>query len=214
MPNLDRTRIAGRAVTVDGIDIDTDRIFPARRMLGVTFEGLGAFAFEDDRRMRREAGATHPFDDPARAEARVLLVERNFGCGSSREHAPQSLQRWNRGIAAIVGESFAEIFFENCVALGLPCVTAAPQDLQALQRAVAADPSLEVSVDLEKKLVKAGPFAINVSIPEGPRRQLMSGRWDSVSELLEGQAHVAALARSLPYFGPRKTIGTEPDLCL
>ena len=214
MQNLARIHIAGRAVTVEGNDIDTDRIFPARRMLSVSFDGLGAFAFEDVRRMRREAGAMHPFDDPARAEARVLLVDRNFGCGSSREHAPQSLLRWNRGIAAIVGGSFAKIFFGNCVALGIPCVTAAPEDLEALKRAVAADPALELAVDLEKKLVKAGPFAINVSIPEGPRRQLMTGRWDSVSELLEGKEHVAALAGRLPYLGPRKTNGTEPDLCL
>jgi 3-isopropylmalate/(R)-2-methylmalate dehydratase small subunit len=205
MQDLRRTFISGRAVGIDGNDIDTDRIFPARRMLGVSFEGLGAFAFEDVRATMREAGGRHPFDDPARAEARVLLVDRNFGCGSSREHAPQSLLRWNRGIAAIVGESFAKIFFGNCVALGIPCCTAAPEDLRALKLAVAADPTLEVAVDLEKKLVKAGPLTINVSIPEGARSRLLSGRWDSVSELLEGKDHVAALARTLPYFGPRKT---------
>ena len=205
MNTLQRTLIAGRAVAVEGNDIDTDRIFPARRMLCVSFDGVGAFAFEDVRRKMREGGAPHPFDDPARAEARVLLVDRNFGCGSSREHAPQSLLRWNKGIAAIVGESFAKIFFGNCVAIGIPCVTAAPEDLQALKRAVAADPSLEVAVDLEKKLVKAGPLTINVSIPEGPHGQFLTGRWDSVSELLEGKEDVAALARTLPYFGPRKT---------
>jgi len=204
MQNLQRTLITGRAVTVDGNDIDTDRIFPARRMLSVSFDGLGAFAFEDVRRKKRLAGTPHPFDDPARAEARVLLVDRNFGCGSSREHAPQSLLRWNKGIAAIVGESFAKIFFGNCVAIGIPCVTAAPEDLRALKRAAAADPALEVAVDLEKKLVKAGPLTINVSIPEGAQRQFLTGRWDSVSELLEGKDDVAALARTLPYFGPRK----------
>ncbi|HVE41219.1 MAG TPA: isopropylmalate isomerase [Planctomycetota bacterium] len=204
MPDLRRTRIAGRAVGIDGNDIDTDRIFPARRMLCVSFEGVGAFAFEDVRRKSREDGGLHPFDDPARSEARVLLVDRNFGCGSSREHAPQSLLRWKRGIAAIVGESFAKIFFGNCVALGIPCVSAAPEDLQALKRATAADPALEVVVDLEKKLVKAGPLTINVSIPDGPLGQFLTGRWDSVSELLEGREDVAALARTLPSFGPRE----------
>ncbi len=204
MQELERTRIAGRAVGIDGNDIDTDGIFPARRMLCVSFEGIGAFAFEDVRRKAREDGGLHPFDDPARAGARVLLVDRNFGCGSSREHAPQSLLRWNQGIAAVVGESFAKIFFENCVALGIPCVSAAPADLQALKRAAAADPALEVVVDLEKKLVKAGPLTINVSIPEGPRQRFLTGRWDSVSELLEGKDLVAALAGTLPSFGPRK----------
>jgi 3-isopropylmalate/(R)-2-methylmalate dehydratase small subunit len=202
MPELRRTLIAARAVAVDGNDIDTDRILPARRMLSVTFEGLGAFAFEDVRRTLRGQGGLHPFDDPARALARVLLVDRNFGCGSSREHAPQSLLRWNEGIAAIVGESFAKIFFGNCVAIGIPCVAAAREDLKALKRAAAADPALEVEVDLEKKLVKAGALTINVSIPDGPRDQLLSGRWDSVTELLEGKDRVSALARTLPCFGP------------
>jgi 3-isopropylmalate/(R)-2-methylmalate dehydratase small subunit len=173
-------------------------------MLRVTFDGLGAFAFGDARNQQREAGATHPFDDPARADARVLLVDRNFGCGSSREHAPQSLLRWNKGVAAIVGDSFAQIFFGNCVAIGIPCVTAAPEDLKALKRAVAADPTLEVAVDLEKKLVKAGSLTINVSIPEATRQQFLTGSWDSVSELLEGKEQVAALAATLPSFGPRK----------
>jgi len=204
MQDLFRTVVSGRAVAVDGNDIDTDRIFPARRMICANFEGVGAFAFEDARKKLREDGGQHPFDDPARAGARVLLVDRNFGCGSSREHAPQSLLRWNQGIAAIVGESFAKIFFGNCVALGIPCVTAAPADLKALKGAVAADRCLEVSVDIEKKLVKAGPLAINVSIPDGPRSQLLSGRWDSVSELLEGKDLVAALARTRPSLGPRK----------
>jgi 3-isopropylmalate/(R)-2-methylmalate dehydratase small subunit len=205
MNTLRTARVAGPAVGVDGDDIDTDCIFPARHMLRVRFDGLGAFAFGDVRKQARDAGATHPFDDPARADARVLLVDRNFGCGSSREHAPQSLLRWNKGIAAIVGDSFAEIFFGNCVAIGIPCVTAAPEDLQALKRAAAADPALEVVVDLEKKLVKAGSLTINVSIPEAARRQFLTGSWDSVSELREAKDQVAALAATLPSFGPRKT---------
>ena len=190
-----RIRISGKAVAVDGNNIDTDRIFPARHMLCVTFEGLGRHAFEDDRRQ------SHPFDDPARAGARVLLVDRNFGCGSSREHAPQALMRWNQGIAAIVGESFAQIFFGNCVALGIPCVTASPDDLKRLKSAVAGDASLDVLVDLEKSEVRAGTLSIPVSMPDSARRQLLTGRWDSTAELLEGKTLVAEMARSLPFFG-------------
>jgi len=205
MEDLKRVRIVDKAVAVDGQDIDTDRIIPARRMLGVTFEGLGRYAFEDVRAQLREAGGCHPFDDPARAEARVLLVGRNFGCGSSREHAPQSLLRWNRGIAAIVGESFAEIFFGNCVAIGVPCVTACAQDLEALRQAVAADPELEVAVDLETRSVRAGPLTIPISIPDTARHRLLTGRWDSAAELLEGKTQVAATARTLPCFSNRET---------
>jgi 3-isopropylmalate/(R)-2-methylmalate dehydratase small subunit len=198
MNELRRSRIAGKAVAVDGHDIDTDRIFPARRMRCVTFDGLGAYAFED---ARRRAGGRHPFDDPARADARVLLVDGNFGCGSSREHAPQALLRWNRGIQAIVGESFAQIFFGNCVAIGIPCVSAAPEDLRKLKRAAAADPSLEVVVDLETMDVSAGPLRIPVVMPESARHRLRTGRWDSVSELLEGKKEVESAAAGLPLIG-------------
>ena len=193
MHDLQRIRIAGRALAVDGNDIDTDRIIPARFLLCVTFDELGEHPFEDDRRQLKNTGRTHPFDDPARAEARVLLVVRNFGCGSSREHAPQALLRWNRGIAAIVGESFAEMFFGNCVALGIPCVKAGREDLEALKRAVAEDAALEVSVDLEKNEVRAGALRIPVSIPEGERRDLVTGRWDVLPELIEGKDKVRAL---------------------
>jgi 3-isopropylmalate/(R)-2-methylmalate dehydratase small subunit len=205
MEDLKRTRIVGKAVAVEGHDLDTDRIFPAKRMLCVTFEGLGRFAFEDDRAQLRNAGGCHPFDDPARAEARVLLVGRNFGCGSSREHAPQSLLRWNRGIQAIVGESFARIFFGNCVAIGIPCVTAGPQDLEALRRAVAADPALGVAVDLETRSLQAGPLKFPISIPEAARHQFLTGRWDSAAELLQGKTQVAAMAGTLPYFSNWET---------
>lgn len=196
--SLKRVRISGTAVAVDGNDINTDLIIPARRMKCVTFDGLGAYAFED---ARRRAGGTHPLDDPARRDARVLLVERNFGSGSSREHAPQALLRWNRGIAAIVGESFAEIFFGNCAAIGIPCVTLARGDLAELRRAAAADATLEVTVDLEKMEVRAGSLVAAAAMPEGERRQLMTGRWDSLTELRDGMVQVKAMAQALPGFG-------------
>jgi 3-isopropylmalate/(R)-2-methylmalate dehydratase small subunit len=200
MQDVKRTQITGKAISVDGNDIDTDRIIPARFLRCVTFDDLGAHAFEDDRKQLQEAGKQHPFDDAARQEARVLLADRNFGCGSSREHAPQALMRWNRGIAAIVGESFAEIFFGNCVALGIPCVVASQADVQALKRAVAGDANLTVTVDLEKNEARAGSVTVKVSMPEGARKQLLTGRWDSSAELLDGKAQVATTAKALPYF--------------
>src|SRR5262245_10995087 len=184
MQDSKRITIRGKAVAVPGNDIDTDRIIPARFLRCVTFDGLGEHAFEDDRKQLAQAGQRHPFDDPARAEAQVLVVGRNFGCGSSREHAPQALMRWRKGLRAVVGESFAEIFFGNCVALGVPCLTARAEDLEKLARAVEADPALELSVDLAKREVRAGSVTIPVQMPDGPREQLMSGRWDTTFELL------------------------------
>jgi 3-isopropylmalate/(R)-2-methylmalate dehydratase small subunit len=200
MEDSKRTAITGKAIAVPGNDIDTDRIIPARFLRCVTFDGLGAHAFEDDRKQLAEAGQRHPFDDPARQDAQILVVGRNFGCGSSREHAPQALMRWSKGISAIVGESFAEIFFGNCVAIGVPCLTASATDLQQLTAAVQAEPKLEVTVDLAKQEVRFGGNRIAAQMPAGPREQLVSGRWDTTGELLEGGAEAAKAASALPYF--------------
>lgn len=199
MENTKRIQIEGKAVVVDGNDIDTDRIIPARFLRCVTFDGLGEHAFEDDRLQQKQAGQTHPFDEPSRADAEVLIVNANFGCGSSREHAPQALMRWNRGIKAVVGESFAEIFFGNCVALGIPCVTASHEDIEQL-KAAAADPGTIVEVDLKAGQVRAGDLSVAVHMDEGPRSQLMSGRWDSTAELLSGRDAAQQTASALPYF--------------
>ena len=201
MQDPKRTVISGKAVAVPGNDIDTDRIIPARFLRCVTFDGLGEHAFEDDRKQQAAAGTRHPFDDASRLESRVLVVGRNFGCGSSREHAPQALMRWGKGIDAIVGESFAEIFFGNCVAIGVPCLTAAPDDLAALSQAVSADASLVVDVDLAAQQVRFGGRTIVARMPDGPRQQLVSGQWDTTSELLANKAAIARTASALPYFG-------------
>ena len=174
-------------------DIDTDRIIPARYLRCVTFDGIGEHAFEDD----RQQDPNHPFNKAAYQNASVLVARRNFGCGSSREHAPQSLMRW--GIKAIVAESFAEIFFGNCTSLGIPAVCAATADLARLGRAIEADPALEVTVDLEGLTVRFGADSCPCTMPDSARNSLLSGEWDFLSQLLEDQEGIAATAAKLPY---------------
>ena len=200
MQDAKRNLISGKAIALAGNDIDTDRIIPARFLRCVTFDGLGEHVFEDDRKQLAQAGKRHSFDDPSRREAQVLVVGRNFGCGSSREHAPQALMRWAKGLRAIVGESFAEIFFGNCVALGIPCLTASAKDLQTLSSAVDANPELEMTVDLQKQKVSFGSTTISAQMPDAPREQLCSGRWDTTGELLEAKPDIERTAATLPYF--------------
>jgi len=188
-----RRRIEGRAIPLPGNDIDTDRIIPARYLKSVTFEGLEAHVFGDARRQDPE----HPFNQAAYQGAAILVCGLNFGCGSSREHAPQALRRW--GIRALVGGSFAEIFFGNCTALGIPCVTAEAADLEWLQRAVARQPAETLSLDLERLEVRFGGRTIPVRMPEGPRQQLLTGAWNATGVLLEAGDLIEATARRLPY---------------
>jgi 3-isopropylmalate/(R)-2-methylmalate dehydratase small subunit len=188
-----RRQIAGRGIPVTGNDIDTDRIIPARFLKAVTFEGMGEHAFEDARKQNPE----HPFNSPAYQGASVLVVGQNFGCGSSREHAPQALMRW--GIRAIVGGSFGEIFFGNCVMLGIPCLVASQADLEWLQKAISRDPKIPVAVDVEKQEVHFSDRVIRATVPDGPRHQLVAGTWDSTAVLLEAGAAIEATAGKLPY---------------
>lgn len=186
------TRITGRALPLRGHDIDTDRIIPARYLRAVSFEGLERHVFADDR-----AGGGHPFDDPRYAGASVLLVNRNFGCGSSREHAPQALQR--RGIQAIVGEGYSEIFFGNAVQLGLPCVTAPPSAIEQLMRAVEENPLATITVDLDAMTVEGASLRIAAGMPPSARDALTSGLWDGTGLLLDDFEDVQAVAARLPY---------------
>ena len=191
--NYQRRELAGRGIPVPGNDIDTDRIIPARFLKAVTFEGMGEHAFEDARKQNPE----HPFNSPAYQGASVLVVGQNFGCGSSREHPPQALMRW--GIRAIVGGSFGEIFFGNCVMLGIPCLVASQADLEWLQKAISLNPQIPVAVDVEKQEVHFSDRVIKATVPDGPRNQLVAGTWDSTAVLLEAGAAIEATAAKLPY---------------
>ena len=191
--DVTRQQLTGRGIPLPGNDIDTDRIIPARFLKAVTFEGMGEHAFEDARKQNPE----HPFNAPVYQGASVLVVGQNFGCGSSREHAPQALMRW--GIRAIVGGSFGEIFFGNCVMLGIPCLVAAQADLEWLQKAIGRAPQEPVMVDVQKQEVRFGDRVIKASVPDGPRHQLVGGTWDSTAVLLDAGAAIEATAKSLPY---------------
>ena len=186
--------VEGRALVVAGEDIDTDRIIPARFLKCVSFDALGDQVFADD---RKELNGEHPFDQAQFQGASILVVNGNFGCGSSREHAPQALMRW--GIRAVVGVSFAEIFFGNCLALGIPCMTAAPDQIKAIQALVQADPSRSWSLNLEEMKLSTEEESWEVAVDSGPGEMLRSGRWDATSQLLDNGPKVDALMEHMPY---------------
>ncbi len=195
--------IAGRGIPLVGHDIDTDRIIPARFLRSVTFDGLGEQAFADD---RAQAKGEHPFNQPQYQGANILVVNSNFGCGSSREHAPQALAKW--GIQALVGESFAEIFFGNCLMLGIPCVTASPETIQQLQAILKNNPQASLSIDLEAMQVHCGDFHASVLMNEGPRQMLTTGSWDSCGQLIAQADQIRATAAKLPYVSWRSSVAT------
>lgn len=179
------TQVSGTAVHVTGSDIDTDRIIPARFMKCVTFDGLGEYAFYDVRFDKDGKPTGHPLDDPRFTGASILLSGTNFGCGSSREHAPQALYRF--GFRAIIAQSFAEIFFGNCTTLGIPCVIATAEDIAKLAAAIEADPKLIVNVDVANRKVVYGSDSFNVTLPSTAHDALTSGKWDPIAELLEAK---------------------------
>ena len=185
--------IAGRGLPLVGDEIDTDRIMPARFLRAVSFDGLEAHVFEDD----RATNPAHPFNDPRYRGASVLIVNRNFGCGSSREHAPQGLAR--AGIHAMVGESFSEIFLGNSSILGMPCFTADHDAVVALQALVASTPDVEVRADIPSGLITAGALRVSAAIPPALRDAFVSGQWDPTAMLLDRFDEVRRVAERLPY---------------
>jgi 3-isopropylmalate/(R)-2-methylmalate dehydratase small subunit len=191
------TSVTGRAVCVPGNDIDTDRIIPARFMKCVTFDGLGEFLFYDVRKNADGSDKAHPLNEARFKGATILLSGANFGCGSSREHAPQAIQKY--GIRAIIAEGYAEIFFGNSTTLGIPCATAAREDIARIAAAVAADPQLEVVLDVARQEVRFGGQTAKAAVRDSARDALVNGRWDAIGELIDGLPVVKTTAMNLPY---------------
>ena len=190
--------VSGTTVVVRGDDIDTDRIIPARVLKCVTFDALGPAAFADDRaELASGPSGPHPFDRPEHQGASLLLVNRNFGCGSSREHAPQALMRW--GIRAVVGESFAEIFYGNCLALGIPCLVADHATMLAIQEAAAAHPAERFQLDVAAASLEGAGQRWGLELAAGPQQMLGSGQWDATGQLLAHGEQLAATVARLPY---------------
>ena len=191
------SHITGRGVSVPGNDIDTDRIIPARFMKCVTFDGLGEYLFNDVRRQLDGTEKPHPLNEARFKGATILLSGANFGCGSSREHAPQAIAKY--GFKAVIAESYAEIFFGNSTTLGIPCAMASREDIAKIAAAVEANPKLEVVIDVANQEVRFGGQKVKASFRESARDALINGRWDAIGELLDGRDAVKVTAAKLPY---------------
>ena len=187
------SRINGNCISLIGDDIDTDRIIPARFLKCVNFDSLGNSVFEDDRETLK---GKHPFDLKENKNASILIVNSNFGCGSSREHAPQALMRW--GIKAIIGESFAEIFYSNCIAIGIPCFTLSKKSIQVIQKYI-DNKSLFLEIELKSSLAKSKDLNFDLEIKESSRKMFLSGEWDATSTLLENENLIEDKFKNLPY---------------
>ena len=193
-PKGEINSIRGRSLVIKGDDIDTDRIIPARFLKCVSFSALGEQVFADD---RKELKGKHPFDLDQNKGANILVVNDNFGCGSSREHAPQALMRW--GIRLIVGESFAEIFFGNCLALGIPCITSSKQSITKLQNLVNQDPSQIWDFNIKEISISNKKESFKLNLEEGAYKMLYSGKWDATSQLLDEEERIRNTVNNLPY---------------
>jgi 3-isopropylmalate/(R)-2-methylmalate dehydratase small subunit len=191
------SQIAGAGIYVPGDDVDTDRIIPARYMKCVTFDGLGEFLFRDERFDAEGNPKPHPLNDPKHQSATILLAGRNFGCGSSREHAPQALYR--HGIRAVLAESFAEIFFGNSITLGMPCLVMDGRDIRSLAALIDEAPSAEINIDIAGGKVHMADVSFPATLPDHAREALVNGRWDAIADLLEGLEDVRSTASRLPY---------------
>ena len=191
------TQTSGRGVYVPGDDLDTDRVIPARFMKCITFDGLGEFAFFDARAAATAEGQTHPLDDARFTGASILFSGSNFGCGSSREHAPQALYRF--GIRAVIAESFAEIFFGNSITLGMPCAVMSGQDIRAVAQIIESDPEALITLDLLEGKLSIADRDFPATLPPHAQEALVTGKWDAIADLLEGISDVRTCAAKLPY---------------
>ena len=200
-PNGAITKLKGKCITLSGDDIDTDRIIPARFLKCVSFEQLGDQVFADD---RLELNGQHPFDLDINKGAILLIVNDNFGCGSSREHAPQALMRW--GIRAIIGQSFAEIFYGNCLALGIPCLTQTKSQIKTIQKEVLKDKEIIWDLNLIEKNLSNKEHNFQLEINHGPQRMLISGEWDATNQLISNSKYIEIKENNLPYLNEFKDI--------
>ena len=189
--------VSGSGIPISGNDIDTDQIIPARFMKVVTFDGLGQYSFFDQRFDDDDNEQDHPMNEERFRDANIMVVNANFGCGSSREHAPQALMRW--GIDAFIGESFAEIFAGNCLALGMPTVTADQETVEAIQDFVEENPDAEIDIDVAEETVTYGGQTVDVTVDEGQRKALVDGIWDTTALMKANQRAISETARALPY---------------
>lgn len=191
------TSVTGPGVYVPGNDIDTDRIIPARFMKCIVFDGLGEFLFYDVRKNADGSDKPHPLNEPRFKAATILLSGANFGCGSSREHAPQAIQKY--GFKAVVAENFAEIFFGNCTTLGIPCATASREDIAKIAAAIEKNPATEVVIDVTRQEIRFAGQTVKAEVRASARDALVNGRWDSIGELIDGLPAVKTTAAKLPY---------------
>ena len=187
------SQISGKCISLIGNDIDTDRIIPARFLKCINFNSLGNSVFEDDRKTLK---GNHPFDLKENQNSSILIVNSNFGCGSSREHAPQALIRW--GIRAIIGESFAEIFYSNCIAIGIPCFTLPKESIQNIQK-YNLNKTLFFEIDVKNSLAKSENLSFNLEIKESAKKMFLSGEWDATATLIEKSSLVERKYKELPY---------------
>ena len=187
------SQISGNCISLIGNDIDTDRIIPARFLKCINFDLLGKSVFEDDRQTLK---GSHPFDQKENQDSTILIVNSNFGCGSSREHAPQALIRW--GIRAIIGEGFADIFYSNCIAIGMPCFTLPKKSIQDIQK-YNQNKTLFFEIDVKSSSAKSKVFNFNLEIKESSKKMFLSGEWDATATLLENTSLVEKKFRELPY---------------
>ncbi|MBD2342710.1 3-isopropylmalate dehydratase small subunit [Anabaena subtropica] len=192
--------ISATAISIHGDDIDTDRILPARFVKTLVFDKLGQYIFADERIQKQQQFQIHPLDNPVYADAQLMFVNKNFGCGSSREHAPQGIKRWGKGIKAIIGESFAEIFFGNCNAIGLLCLTASTDILTQLINLNKCDPQMKFHLDIQSLTIACENNKFPVWMPEGLRQNFLSGHQDSLLELLSVRQEIINTAERVPYF--------------
>ncbi len=191
------THLSGRGVYIPGDDIDTDRIIPARFMKCVTFDGLGEYLFHDARFFEDGSEKQHPLNDPRFTEATIIVSDSNFGCGSSREHAPQAIYRY--GVRAVIAESFAEIFFGNSTTLGMPCIEATPEQIELIAGTLEQKPDTEIVIDLENERITFADKTLEVTVRATAKDALVRGQWDPIAELLEADRNITETAQRLPY---------------